>query len=300
MARPSPVTSAPRMQGEHPLRRALPLILLAGLCFSTLDATAKYLVVEHALFLVVWARYAGQLLVVTPLAWNRAGPGFWRTRHLRMQLVRSFCLVVATVCFFGALRFLPLAEGSAISFLAPMFCVVLSLPVLGERPTRVQWIAATAGFVGILILVRPGSAVFHPATGLLVLAALANAMYQLLTRRLPNDSPFTTLFYSPVVGTLGLTLALPFAGMPQSATWTDAMFLVVLGLLAGVGHWMFISAFVLAPAALLAPFIYLQMIWATMYGYLIFGQLPDGISMLGMAVIIASGAGLVLHERWRR
>jgi len=174
---------------------------------------------------------------------------------------------------------------------------VLSLPVLGERPTRARWIAAIAGFAGILILVRPGSAVFHPATALLVMAAISNAMYQLLTRRLPDDSPYTTLFYSPIVGTLGLTVALPFTGMPETVTWTDGLFLVVLGFLAGVGHWMFISAFVLAPAALLAPFTYLQMIWATMYGYLVFGQLPDGLSMLGMAVIVASGAALVLHER---
>jgi drug/metabolite transporter (DMT)-like permease len=285
------------MESDHPLRRALPLILFAGICFSTLDATAKYLVIDHALFLVVWARYAGQMVVVTPIAWNRAGPAFWRTRHLKMQLVRSACLVVATACFFAALRFLPLAEGSAISFLAPMFCVVLSLPVLGERPTRARWIAAIAGFAGIVILVRPGSAVFHPATALLVMAAISNAMYQLLTRRLPEDSPYTTLFYSPLVGTLGLSVALPFTGMPETVTWTDGLFLVVLGFLAGVGHWMFISAFVLAPAALLAPFTYVQMIWATMYGYVIFGQLPDGLSMIGMAVIVASGAGLVLHER---
>ena len=129
------------MDADHPLRRALPLFLLSGLLFSTLDATAKYLVRDHTLFVVVWARYAGQMVVTTPLAWHRGGAGFWRTRHLRMQLVRSLCLVVATSCFFGALRFLPLAEGSAIAFLAPMFAIILALPVLGERPTRARWIA---------------------------------------------------------------------------------------------------------------------------------------------------------------
>src|SRR2546423_6304440 len=131
-----------QMQSEHPLRRALPFFLLAGLFFSTLDATAKYLVRDHALFLVVWARYAGQMLVVTPIAWHRGGRGFWRTRHLAMQLVRSLCLVVATICFFGALRFLPLAEASAITFLAPMFAIALSMPVLGERPTRARIVAS--------------------------------------------------------------------------------------------------------------------------------------------------------------
>jgi len=291
------VPAVGRIDAEHPLRRALPLVLLAGVCFSSLDATAKYLIQDHALFLVVWARYAGQMLVVTPIAWHRAGPGFWRTRHLRMQLARSLCLVSATACFFGGLRFLPLAEGSAITFLAPMFAVVLSIPVLGERPTRARWIASIAGFAGILILMRPGSAVFHPATGLLVLAAVSNALYQLLTRRLPNDTPYTTLFYTAMVGTVGLTIALPFAGIPATVTPRDAFFLVLLGLLAGVGHWMFITAFLMAPASLLAPFTYVHMIWATIYGFAIFGQLPDGLSAVGMAVIVASGVALVLHER---
>lgn len=281
----------------HPLRRALPLFLLAGLFFSTLDATAKWLVRDHTLFLVVWARYLGQMVIVTPIAWHRGGRDFWRTQHLRTQLARSLCLLVATLCFFGALRFLPLAEASAITFLAPMFAIVLSMPVLGEKPTRARWLAAIIGFVGIVILVRPGSAVFHPATALLVVAALANALYQLLTRRLPNDTPYTTLFYSALLGTAGLSLLLPFADLPHEVTARDGMFLLLLGVLAGVGHWLLIGAFLAAPASLVAPFTYLQMIWATLYGYVVFGQLPDRLSAVGMAVIVASGVGLVLHER---
>ena len=284
-------------QPDHPLRAALPLILGAGLCFATLDATAKYLVQEHTLFLVVWARYVGQMIVATPIAWQRSGRGFWRTRHLRMQLVRSACLVIATLCFFGALRFLPLAEGTAISFMAPMFAVMLSGPVLGERPTRARWLAVCAGFGGILILVRPGSAVFHPATGLLIMAALSNAMYQLLTRRVPRDSPHTTLFFSGLVGATVLSLALPWAEVPAQATWRDALFMLQLGLLAGLGHGLLIGAFLRAPASLVAPFTYVHMLWATFYGWLIFGQLPDAVSAVGMLVIVASGVGLVLHER---
>jgi drug/metabolite transporter (DMT)-like permease len=237
------------------------------------------------------------MLITTPIAWHRGGPGFWRTRHLRVQLARSLCLVVATMCFFGALRFLPLAEGSAISFLAPMFALLLAYPVLGERPTRARWLSALGGFAGILILVRPGSAVFHPATGLLVLAAISNAMYQLLTRKLPHDSSHTTLFYSALVGTVGLSFLLPFAELPAQVTPRDIFFLVVLGVLAGVGHWFLIGAFLRAPATLVAPFTYVHMVWATIYGYAIFGQLPDGLSAVGMAVIVASGVGLVVYER---
>jgi len=297
-ARPFALTLRPvQNDAVHALRRALPLFLLAGLCFSSLDATAKWLVRDHTLFVVVLARYVGQMLVVTPIAWHRSGHGFWRTRHLKTQLLRSLCLVVATACFFGGLRFLPLAEASAITFLAPMFAILLSMPVLGERPTRARWISAIVGLAGILVLVRPGSAVFHPAAALLVLAAVANALYQLLTRRLPNDTPYTTLFYSALVGTAVLLLALPVAELPREVTLRDGVFLLLLGVLAGLGHWLLIGAFLAAPASLVAPFTYVQMLWATAYGYAIFGQLPDGLSAVGMAIIIGSGVWLFMHER---
>jgi drug/metabolite transporter (DMT)-like permease len=287
------------MPDANLLRRALVLFLLAGVCLSSLDATAKYLVRDHALFLVVWARYAGQMLVVTPFAWRRAGAGFWRTRYPVLQLLRSGSLLTATICFFGGLRYLPLAEASAVTFLAPVFVVVLSGPLLDEQPNRARWIASIVGFAGILILVRPGSSIFHPAALLLVLAALCNAFYFITTRKLADESPYTTLFYSALVGTLGLSLVLPwqFAGdMPPLSH--GALFLL-LGLFAGMGHWFVISAYLLAPASLLTPFTYLQMIWATFYGFAIFEHLPDRTSALGMTVIVASGLWLAVQERRR-
>jgi drug/metabolite transporter (DMT)-like permease len=280
------------------LRRALPLFLLAGICLSSLDATAKYLVRDHALFLVVWARYAGQMLVVTPFAWRRAGPGFWRTRHPALQLLRSSCLLIATICFFAGLRYLPLAEASAITFLAPIFVVILSGPLLEEQPTPARWIGSIAGFVGVLILVRPGSDVFHPAALLLVAAACCNALYLLTTRKLVDESPHTTLFYSALVGTVGLSLALPWQFGDTPALSHGTLFLL-LGLFAGVGHWFVISAYLLAPASLLTPFAYLQIIWATIYGFVLFDQLPDRASALGMTIIVASGVWLALQERGR-
>jgi drug/metabolite transporter (DMT)-like permease len=234
---------------------------------------------------------------VTPIAWHRGGHRFWRTKHLVVQLARSLCLVVATVLFFSALRYVPLAEGSAINFLVPIFAVLLAAPVLGERPTRARWMASIGGFVGILILVRPGAAMFQPASALIVLGAVANALYQLLTRKVPRDHPMTTLFYSALAGAVGLTLALPFAASSADFTIADIGFLVLLGLFAGLGHWLLISAYLAAPASLLAPFTYLQIIWATLYGYVLFAQLPDGVSAIGIAIIVASGVALVLHER---
>lgn len=284
-------------ESTHPLRIALPLFVVAGFCLSTLDVTAKYLVQDHSLFLVVWARYAGQMIVVTPFAWHRVGAGFWRTGRLRLQLVRSSCLLVATVCFFAALRFLPLAEASSITFLAPMFVVLLSGPLLGEKPGRGRILATVAGFIGVLILLRPGSAVLHPATLLLIGTAVFNALYYMLTRKLLEENAHTTLFYSALVGAMGLSLALPWAWNSTLWSWREGGFLLLLGLAAGVGHRLAIGAYLLAPASLLTPFTYLQVIWATAYGYLIFGQLPDRWSAVGMAVIVASGILLALQER---
>ena len=248
--------------------------------------------------LVVWARYVGQMVVSTPVAWRRGGSGFWRTRHPGVQLVRSLCLVTATLCFFGGLRYLPLAEASAITFLAPMFAILFAGPLLGEKPTRARWLSAVGGFAGILLLVRPGSAVFHPATALLVVAAVANAFYQLLTRKVPGDTPHTTLFYSGLVGSVVLTAVVAATdGFHFALSSKEALLFCALGALAGLGHFFLIGAFLRAPASLVAPFTYLHMIWATLYGHFLFGQLPDGLSALGMAVIVASGVALVLHER---
>ncbi|HZQ61413.1 MAG TPA: DMT family transporter [Casimicrobiaceae bacterium] len=279
------------------MHRALPMFLLAGLCLSSLDATAKYLVRDHSLFVIVWARYVGQMLVVTPFAWQRSGPGFWRTRHPALQLVRSAFLLLATVFFFAGLRFLPLAEASSIMYLAPMFIVLLCHPVLRERPTRGSYIATLIGFVGVVVLLRPGSNVLHPAALLVLAAALSNALYQVLTRRLLDENPHTTLFYSGIVGAAGLSLGLPFAFDASLLSWRESAFLAILGLCSGLGHWLITGAYLRAPAALLTPFTYLQLVWATLYGYALFAQLPDRWSALGMVVIVASGLLLALQQR---
>jgi drug/metabolite transporter (DMT)-like permease len=276
------------------LRRALPLFLLAGLCLSSLDATAKWLVRDHPLWLIVWARYAGQMIVVTPFAWQRTRGRFWRTRKPGLQLLRSLFLVLATLGFWGGLRYLPLAEASAITFLAPIFVVLLSWPLLRERATRARQIASVVGFAGILVLLRPGSAALHPAVALLVGAALANALYQLLTRRLLDEDPDTTLFYSASVGTAVLSLGLPFATDAAVLTPASVAPLALLGVLAGVGHWCLTNAYLAAPASLLTPFTYLQMLWATAFGVVLFDQHPDRLSALGMAIILASGLALAL------
>ncbi|MDE2002551.1 MAG: DMT family transporter [Betaproteobacteria bacterium] len=289
----------PRAGTAQALRHALARFVLAGLCLSSLDATAKYLVRDHSLLLVVWARYAGQMLVVTPFAWHRAGGRFWRTAKLRLQLLRSLFLLLATLGFWGGLRYLPLAEASSITFLAPMIVVALSWPILRERATRARRLASVTGFVGILLLLRPGSAVMHPAVLLLLGAALSNALYQILTRKLLDEGAHTTLFYSASIGTIGLSLLLPWGMEGSHFGAGGAAALVLLGGLAGLGHWFMTRAYLQAPAALLSPFTYLQILWATAFGYLVFGQHPDALSAVGMSVVIASGVALALWESQR-
>lgn len=294
-----PVERLVRALHDFEAWRALPIFLLAGFCLTTLDTTAKFLVQEHSLLLVVWARYAGQMLFVAPFAWHHRGRGFWRTRALPLQLLRSTMLLGATACFFTGLRYLPLAEGSAILYVAPVLVVLLSGPLLSERPTRARWVAALAGFLGVLILLRPGSAVFHPATLLLLAAALFNALYHTLTRKLADDDVHTTLFYSALVGTVALSAVVPWQLDGLQLTVQGGGLLLLLGALAGLGHWFVIAAYVHAPASLLTPFTYVQIVWAVAYGYAVFGQLPDRWSALGIAVIAATGVFLAVMERRR-
>ena len=289
------------MTGGHPIARAIVLFILAGLCLTTLDATAKVLVLrDYPVWWVVWARYVGHLLVVLPLVWIRSGPGFWRTRHPVLQLGRSAMLVIATSTFFTALRYLPLAEASAISFVAPLFIVMLSGPLLGERVTGARWLAVGVGFVGIVLVTRPGSAAFHPAALLMVLMALSNALYQIMTRKLTGDSVYVTLFYTAIAGAVGFTFALPLTAAHSLPGLADALLFVALGVFAGLGHWSMIAALQTAEASQLTPFTYLQMTWPLLLGWVLFGQFPDGISFAGIGVIVIAGLWLAWQERSRR
>lgn len=279
--------------------RAISLYILAGLFLSSLDATAKVLVQDYPVWWIVWARFTGHIVVVVPLAWLKVGPGFWRTRQPVLQLGRATLLLSASIAFFSALLYLPLAEASAISFLAPMIIVLLSGPLLGEVVPRARWVAVGTGFAGILLVTRPGSAAFHPAALLMLGMAFCNALYMLLTRKLTADSAYTTLFYSASVGAVAFTCVLPFLPLHPLPGWRDALLFLLLGVLAGLGHWCVITAFLQSQASRLTPFTYLQMVWPLGFGWLLFGQFPDHISIIGILVILASGVWLAWQERRR-
>ena len=287
---------------QRGLAHALPLFLVAGLCLSGLDATAKYLVRDHSLLLVVWARYAGQMLFVTPFAWHRAG-----------HVVLAHATIAAAPraladaraarrsCFFGGLRYLPLAEASAITFLAPMFIVALSWPLLGEHAPAAREIASIAGFVGILILLRPGSAVMHPAVLLLVGAARRERALPAADAQAARREPAHDAVLQRDRRHRRAVAGAARHDRRPAHRWNVALALFLLmGLLAGLGHWCLTHAYMHAPASLLTPFTYLQILWATALGFVVFGQHPDGVSAVGMAIIVASGLSLALWERRRR
>ena len=273
------------------------LFILSGLCFSTVDAIAKILVQDTNLIAVVWSRFFGQLLLAAPIAWYFLGKDFWRTQNLRLQLFRSCLLVATAALFFAGLNWLPLAEASSITFSAPIWVAILSGPILGERVGPKDWFVAGLGFLGILFIARPGSAIFHIAALLLVLMAFLNALFQLSTRKLVEDSAYTTFFYSGIVGLVIASLLLPFADpIPTLPTYEYALF-GLIGFLGGFAHLLVVLAFYKMRPYKLTPLVFLQLIWAVGYGYLIFGELPDGLSALGMVLIASSGMWLIWNHR---
>ena len=273
------------------------LFILSGLCFSTVDAIAKILVQDTNLIAVVWSRFFGQLLLAAPIAWYFLGKDFWRTKNLRLQLFRSCLLVATAALFFAGLNWLPLAEASSITFSAPIWVAILSGPILGERVGPKDWFVAGLGFLGILFIARPGSAIFHIAALLLVLMAFLNAIFQLSTRKLVEDSAYTTFFYSGIVGLVIASLLLPFADpIPTLPTYEYVLF-GLIGFLGGFAHLLVVLAFYKMRPYKLTPLVFLQLIWAVGYGYLIFGELPDGLSVLGMVLIASSGIWLIWNHR---
>jgi drug/metabolite transporter (DMT)-like permease len=273
------------------------LFILSGICFSTVDAIAKILVQDTNLIDVVWSRFFGQSLLAIPIAWYFLGKGFWRTQNIRLQLFRSCLLVATAALFFAGLYWLPLAEASSITFTAPIWVAILSGPILGERVEFKDWLVAGLGFLGILFIARPGSAIFHLAALMLVLMAFLNAIFQLSTRKLVEDSAYTTFFYSGIVGLSISTLLLPFADpIPPLPLFKYGLF-GLIGLLGGFAHLLVVLAFYRIRPYKLTPLVFLQLIWAVGYGYLIFGELPDGLSVLGMMLIASSGIWLIWNHR---
>ncbi|WJN58626.1 DMT family transporter [Pseudomonas sp. SO81] len=272
------------------------LILAAGLLLSSQDALAKTLTASYPLLMVVCLRYLAQNLLMLVVFAPRMGLDLVRTRRPLLQLARGLSLVGVTLLFYSGLRYIPLGEATAVIFLAPLVVVVLSVLWLKEAVSRGLWLAVGGGLLGVLLIVRPGGELFTPASLLPLAAAFCFGLYQLLTRRLSaTDAPATSNFLTALVGTLGTGLLLPWTW--QMPAPMDVLLMAALGCLAMTGHMLLTHAYRFASAASLAPFTYGQILIAALIGVVVFGHLPDAWAVLGMAVIILSGAALAWSQR---
>ena len=287
------------MRHAHVPTSAILLVVSSVLCFTILDAITRYTTQLYAVPMLVWARYGVQMVAM--IAW--LGPSMrldmLRTQRLPLQLVRSAVLLVSSLLFVSALRSLPLAEATALNYSTPVIVVLMGRIFLHEPLTRVRIAFVIAGAVGMMLIVRPGSAVFQGAALYAVLAALFYAGYQILTRLLAGENPRVLLFYPAVVGTLLLSALAPGFDWPAQMPWTHVALIIAAGLFGTLGHFLFILAFRHAPASAITPFTYMQLVWATLAGWLVYRHFPDGYAIAGMGVIGGSGLLIALQERRR-
>jgi drug/metabolite transporter (DMT)-like permease len=271
----------------------------ALICFSCLDATAKWVNRSVDPLLTVWVRY-GAAACLTFVAINpRTQPGAFKTRRLPLHLIRSFLLFASTVCNFFALKYLQLVETLSITFATPLLVALLAGPLLGERIGWQRLTAIGIGFMGVLVITRPGLGTFHPAALLSLGSAVAYAFYNITTRMLAStETTATTTLYSSVAGIALMTPLLPWIWTTPSSPlmW---FLLIMTGALGAFGHWLLVLAHARAPAAILSPFIYSQIIWMLALGYILFGDWPDFWTFVGAGVVIASGLYLLYRERMK-
>ena len=272
-------------------------MLGAGFLFTCLDTTAKYLVQTGLdVQFVVWVRYAVHLVLVLVLFGAWANTELFRTRSLPMQVLRAAFLLGSTFFNFLALQTLQLAESVSIFFFAPMVITALAGPLLGEWAGWRRWAAVGAGFLGVLLITRPGLGTFGVGYVFALCSMLSYAFYAIMTRKMgATESAQSLIFYSALAPVMLLAPVVPLYGeMPDS--WLILLLLLSLGVYGGLGHWLIIKAFKQATATALAPYPYLQMVWMIGAGFLVFGDLPDGWTLAGAAVIVMSGLYIVHRE----
>jgi drug/metabolite transporter (DMT)-like permease len=288
---------SPAEQAHRDRLTGIALMCGAVVLFACNDAAAKYLNTHMHTVQVVWARYMAAFALAIILLDPTGNPQVMRTRRPWLQLGRSALLLGSTVLNFFALRYLQLDEAVSIIFCTPFIVAALGGPMLGEWIGWRRWTAIVVGFAGILLVTRPGTGGIHPAALLVVGAAICYALYSISTRVLArSDSDGTTNFYSNLVGAAAITVAVPFYWTAQNDAIVIAL-MCSMGLFSGFGHFLLIRAHRLAPAGVLAPFIYTEIVWMIALGLLVFGDIPNRWTLAGSAVVIASGLYLLYRER---
>ena len=272
------------------------VILACGVSlFGVMDGLAKLLAGDYSVVQVVWARYAFAIPVLLATAPPRRWLRLFQCERPSLQAARGLLPLLASVTVIIGLGLMPLADATAISFASPLLVVALSVPLLQERVSVHSWIGVAAGFMGVLLIIRPGAGAIAWAAVFPLGTASFFALYQVLTRMVSRgDDPIVTLAWTVAVGLVLTTPLLPFAWYPVRIT--DWPLLVVSGLLFGLGQFLLIRAFAMAPAAVLAPFTYTQIVAAIAFGVAIFGDIPDRWTILGTTLVIAAGVYVLRRQ----
>jgi drug/metabolite transporter (DMT)-like permease len=271
------------------------LVIAAVTLYAVIDALAKVMVQDMDVLQIIWSRFAFALPLL-PLFVGSRWTELWRTDRPGLQVARGLIPVIAGIAIVLALKVMPLADATALMFVSPLMLTALAVPLLKERVGLHRWTAVVVGFLGVLVIVRPGGETMQWAALLPLVTAFLYALYQIATRVLSRSTPAPTTFaYMVAVGTVASSLALPFVWRtPDAMGWA---MMAASGLLHGLAHYLVTRAFALAPAAVLAPYNYAQLVGASLIGYAAFGHLPDGWTVGGAVIIVAAGLYVAYRER---
>jgi len=272
-------------------------ICLAVALISAQEAMAKYLGQGLPMLQVIGARYFGHLLLMVVVLMPRHGLHLLKAKRPLVQIGRSVLLLIDTALFFFSLTLIGLAEATAIFFSVPILVVLLSIPLLGERVGWRRLVAVAIGFVGMLVIIRPGSDVIGIGALLTFGAAFCASLFNIITRKLADEDPVpVTMFYTALAGAVILMMIVPFI-WESPVGWQQWLALLLIGIAGGAAHSCIIASHVFAPASTVAPFMYSQIFWALGFGYLFFGALPDQFTVLGGVIVIASGIYLLRRQQ---
>lgn len=279
--------------------KGIALILASTVFLGVSDVTAKYLSATLPSIEIAWIRFAVFAIIMTPAMMPGTPLFALPTDRLGLQLLRGLTVLSSSLFFISGLSFLPIAEASATGFVAPLFVTALSIVFLSEKVGLRRWIATAVGLVGVIIILRPGFGAFHPAAFFPIVSALAWACTLIMTRMMSGtERAVTVMAYSSIVGVCILTAMVPFVWVAPS--WHDILFGIFIGVASTAGQWIVVLAFRYADASVLAPFSYMQLLWVSVLGFMVFGELPDVWTVTGAAFIVASGLYTAHRERVRQ
>ena len=277
------------------ISRGIQWMLLTILLFVSMDTIGKYLTQTYPVLQVTWARFFFHFVwLAVFLRWRLIS--VVRTRNLGLQLSRGLLMMIANTLFIAGVSVMTLVDTNSILLLSPLVVTALSMPLLGEHVGPRRWTCVATGFIGALIIIRPGSGVMQWAALFPLGAAFSYAVYQIITRQLSQSDPqLTSLFYTVAVGVPLTTLIMPFVWVaPDVQDW---MLMASMGMIGAFGHFTLIKAFSAAPVAVVAPFNYTNLLWATVFGFIFFSELPDRWTVIGALIIIASGLYAFFREQ---